>query len=54
MTSARKKYSPALHYMLLNDSGEPKYYENAFQVEDMVKWELLWMMRWSQSWRTKH
>ena len=28
-TRAPKRYSPALHYMLLTKSGEPKYYEEA-------------------------
>jgi len=37
MTSTLMKYSSALHYMLLNDKGEPEYYEIALQVEDKVK-----------------
>ena len=34
-----QRYSPSLHYLLLSDSGEPEYYDQAMQVEDSVKWE---------------
>jgi len=52
MTRFLVKYLFALHYLLLTDNGEPKCYEEALQVEDKIKWRLLWMM--SLSWRTKH
>ena len=34
-----QRYSPSLHYLLLFDSGEPECYDQAMQVEDLVKWE---------------
>eukprot|EP00253_Pinus_taeda_P025924 PITA_25924 len=34
-----ERYSPSLYYVLLTDSGEPKCYEEAMQVEIMKKWE---------------
>jgi len=38
-TKTLKRYSPSLRYLLLTDSGEPEFYEEALQVEDKVKWE---------------
>ena len=35
-----ERYSPSLYYLLLTDSGEPKCYEEAMQVESRKKWEL--------------
>jgi len=32
-----ERYSPSLYYLLLIDSGEPKIYEEAMQVETNVK-----------------
>ena len=40
MARSPGRYSPALQYLLLTDSGEPKCYEKALQVEDKVKREL--------------
>lgn len=34
-----ERYSPSLYYVLLIDSGEPKCYEEAVQVETRKKWE---------------
>jgi len=34
------QYSPALHYISLTDSGEPKSYEEALQVEAKTEWDL--------------
>ncbi|KAE8694473.1 hypothetical protein F3Y22_tig00110783pilonHSYRG00316 [Hibiscus syriacus] len=34
-----QRYSPSLHYLLLTDNGEPECYDEAMQVEDLVKWE---------------
>ena len=39
-TKAPKRYSPALHYLLLTNSGKPEYYEEALQVEAKAEWEL--------------
>ena len=33
------RYSPSLHYLLLTDGGEPKYFGEALQVEDSIEWE---------------
>ena len=35
-----KRYSPSLYYFFLTDSGEPKCYEEAMQVESRKKLEL--------------
>ena len=35
-----QRYSSSLYYLLLTDGGEPKYYAEAMQVEDSIKWEL--------------
>ena len=40
MTKFPRRYFPALQYLLLTDSGEPKCYEKALQVEDKVRREL--------------
>jgi hypothetical protein len=34
-----ERYSPSLYYLLLTDSGEPKCYEEAMQVDTKKKWE---------------
>jgi hypothetical protein len=34
-----ERYSPSLYYLLLTDSGEPEYYEEALQVDTKRKWE---------------
>jgi hypothetical protein len=34
-----ERYSPSLYYLLLIDSGEPKCYEEAMQVDTKRKWE---------------
>jgi hypothetical protein len=34
-----EQYSPSLYYLLLTDSGEPKCYEEAMQVDTKRKWE---------------
>jgi len=36
-----ERYSPALHYMLLIDSGEPECYEMTLQVEAKTEWEFV-------------
>ena len=36
---ALDKYSPSLHYLLLPDEGELKFFDEALQVEDSTKWE---------------
>ena len=37
---APDRYSPpSLHYLLLTDEGEPKFFDEALQVEDSTKWE---------------
>ena len=36
----QERYSPALHYLLLTDSGEIEYYEEALQVKAKVEREL--------------
>ena len=33
------RFSPSLHYLLLNDTGETKCYEEDLQVEPNEKWE---------------
>ena len=35
-----QRYSPALHYILLTDSGEPESFYEAKRHSDSVKWEL--------------
>lgn len=37
---APDRYSPALHYLLLTDSGEPECYAEAVKSVDSSKWEL--------------
>ena len=32
-------YSPSLHYLLLTDEGETESFDEALQVEDLIKWE---------------
>ena len=32
-----QRYSPSLHYLLLTDNGKPECYDEAIQVEDLVK-----------------
>ena len=32
-------YSPSLHYLLLTDEGELKSFDEALQVDDLIKWE---------------
>ena len=34
-----KRFSPSLYYLLLTDSGEPKFYGEEMQVETKKKWE---------------
>ena len=34
-----ERLSPSLYYLLMTDSGEPKCYEEAMQVETRKKWE---------------
>ena len=34
-----ERYFPSLYYVLLTDSGEPKCYEEAVQIETRKKWE---------------
>ena len=34
------RYSPALHYILLIDRGEPESYDEVLQDKELVKWEL--------------
>ena len=36
---APDRYSPLLHYLLLTDEGEPESFDEALQVEDLIKWE---------------
>ena len=36
---APERYSLALHYLLLTDSGEPKCYKETVQVEVKAEWE---------------
>ena len=36
---APDRYSPSLHYLLLTDEGEPESFDEALQVEDLIKWE---------------
>ena len=36
---APNRYSPSLHYLLLNDEGEPESFDEALQVEDSIKQE---------------
>ena len=36
---ALDRYSASLHYLLLTDEGEPKFFDEALQVEDSTKWE---------------
>ena len=36
---ALDRYSPSLHYLLLTDEGEPKSFDEALHVEDLIKWE---------------
>ena len=35
-----QRYSPALHYILLTDRGEPKSFDEAIHDGESVKWEL--------------
>lgn len=35
-----QQYFPLLYYLPLTDGGEPKYYAEAMQVKDFVKWKL--------------
>ena len=46
---APERYSLALQYLLLTDSGEPECYEEALQVKIGSSGSLLWMIRWSLS-----
>jgi hypothetical protein len=39
LSRPHERYSPSLYYLLLTDSGEPKCYEEAMQVETKKKWE---------------
>ena len=39
-TKAPERYSSALYYLLLTDSGKPECYEEALQVEAKTEWEL--------------
>ena len=34
---APNRYSPSLHYLLLNDEGEPESFDKAPKVEDSIK-----------------
>ena len=36
---APDRYSPSSHYLLLIDEGEPESFDEALQVEDLIKWE---------------
>ena len=40
-TKAPKRYSPALHYLLLTDGGEPECNEEALHVEAKAEWEVV-------------
>ena len=34
-----ERFSPSLYYLLMTDSGEPECFEEAMQVETIIKWE---------------
>jgi len=40
-TKALERYSSALHYLLLTDSGESECYEEALQMKVKAEWELV-------------
>ena len=39
VSRALEWYSQSLHYLLLNDKGEPESFYEAMSVDDFVKWE---------------
>ena len=39
LSTPPERYSTSLYYLLLIDSGEPKCYEMAMQVDTKKKWE---------------
>ena len=42
-----ERFSPSLFYLLMTDSGEPKCYEEAMQVEIKRSGSKEWMRRWT-------
>ena len=36
-----ERFSSSIYYLLLTDADEPECFDEAIQVEDSVKWELV-------------